>query len=243
MNLGRESLAAVVLALGYALAGGLYWWLLNVPESNALALILSATLVLLLVVASAVTTAGAVAVASGTGRPARQHVGAAIVGFAIGLALFEVLFAITDQGEQWWIRHSGEIDALFLRYGGITRTGWLHTTVEQTVIFGRLMLGLSAVAALVVAGVSGGWRALLHGLRRSVRLVPLAATLAGVLVFVKIVCRLVFWRPRGLPPTWMEPTFVTIKLATLYAVTIAVAAFVLSVHRRHATSSPPAARS
>ena len=232
MNIGREGLAASVLALGYALAGAFYWALLNVPESNALALVLSALLVLSIVVTGAATTAGAIVLGRGTAPEDGHHLGAAIGGFVLGLAIFAALCAMTGETDAWWGAHRGEIDALFLRYGGSTRTGWLHQSESWLSFLLRWALGLSVIAALAAAGARSGTRGLPHGLRAAVRLAPLAATIAGVLIVSEVVWRLAYWRPRRLPPTWMEPAFVAIKLAVLYGLAIAIAAGVLSVHRR-----------
>jgi len=234
MRPGREGLAAGALALGYGLAGALYWALLNVPESSALALALSASLVPLIIGTTAATTAGAVMIANGATRDTWRRMGAAIGGFVIGLAIFAVLWWITGSAETWWENHRGEVDALFLRYGGITRTAWVHQTVAWFTFLTRWALGLSIVTGLVVAGATGGGRTLGRGLRGSVRLASLAATLVGVVIVTDGLWRLVLWRPRRLPPTWMEPAFVTIKLAVLYALAVAIAAFVLGVHRRAA---------
>ena len=238
MSTGREGLAAGVLALGYGLAGALYWALLNVPESNALALVLSASLVLLIVAAAAAATAGAVMIANGATRDTWRHMGAAIGGFVLGLAIFAALWWSTDRADTWWADHRGEVDALFLRYGGMTRTAWLHQTVSWVTFLARWALGLSVVTGLVVAGARGGGHTLRRGIRGSVRLVSLAATLVGVVIVSEGLWRLALWRPTRLPPTWMEPAFVTVKLAVLYALTVAVAAVVLGVHRRAAAEPP-----
>ncbi|MEP7305470.1 MAG: hypothetical protein ABJA98_08145 [Acidobacteriota bacterium] len=234
MRPGREGLAAGVLALGYGLAGALYWALLNVPESNALALVLSAALVPIILGTAAATTAGAVMIANGATRDVWRTMGAAIGEFVIGLAIFAALWWSTGTADTWWTDHRGEVDALFLRYGGMTRTAWLHQAVFWVTFLARWALGLSIVAGLVVAGARGGGRTLRRGLRGSVRLASLAATLVGVVIVTEGLWRLALWRPKRLPPTWMEPSFVTIKLAVLYALAVAVAAFVLGVHRRGA---------
>ena len=239
MRPGREGLAAGALALGYGVTGALSWALLNVPESNALALALSASLVPLIVGTAAATTAGAVMIANGATRDAWRHTGAAIGGFVVGLAIFAVLWWSTGSVDTWWGNHRGEVDALFLRYGGITRTAGVHQTVFWVTFLTRWALGLSVVTGLVVAGATGGGRMLRRGLRGSVRLVSLAATLVGVVIVSEGLWRLALWRPKRLPPTWMEPAFVTIKLAVLYTLAVAIATFVLGVHRR-VTSEPPA---
>jgi hypothetical protein len=232
MNPGREGSAAATLALGYGLAGALYWALLNVPESSVAALALSASLVPLVIVMAAATTAAAVMIAGGATGDTWRRMPAGIGGFVIGVAMFAVLWWITGRVDAWWTVHRGEVDALFLRFGGITRTSWLHQTVSWIAFLARWALGLSIVASLVVAGARGGGRTLRRGLRGSVRVRSLTVTAAGVVVFTEALWRLALWRPERLPPTWMEPAFVTIKLTVLYGLAIGVAAVVLGIHRR-----------
>ena len=91
-------------------------------------------------------------------------------------------------------------------------------------------------SALSFGGLAG--RTFRRGLRRSVDLASLAATLIGVVIITEGLWRLAMWRPERLPPTRMEAAFVVIKLTVLYAMTIAVASAVLAVHRRAADEPP-----
>jgi hypothetical protein len=233
----REGLAAGVLALGYALAAALYWALLNVPESNGLALALSASLVPLIVGTSAVATAGAVMIASGATTDLRHRMRAAIGGFVAGLAIVATLWWATGRADGWWSAHRGEVDALFLRHGGMTRTRWLHQTVFWVTFLVRWALGMSVLAALVVAGASGGRHPFRRGLRSSVHVAALSTTMVAVVIVTGGLWRLAWWRPRSLPSTWIEPAFVTLKLTVLYALVVGLAACVLGVHRRTAGSA------
>ena len=118
------------------------------------------------------------------------------------------------------------------RYGGMTdggRTDVFWVTFRS----GGPRASTSRVWSSLEQG--GGYAG---GLRGSVRLASLAATLVGVVIVTEGLWRLALWRPKRLPPTWMEPAFVTIKLTVLYAVAVAVATFVLGVHRR-AAGEPP----
>jgi hypothetical protein len=223
--------ASIVLAAGYALGGALFWGLLNVPESNALALALSALLVLLVGLTAGATTAFAAAVSLDTGfRPAARRVVAALPAFAIGLAIFAFLWWMTGRAEAWWTMHAGEVDALIISRTGVTRTALLHGAVSWMLWFVRWVVGLSAIAALVVAAIDRGAAALATGLRLALRGVPLLAATIGALVVSQGLWAGVFWAPRGLPANWAETVFVGTKLVVLYTLATLVAAAVLRVY-------------
>jgi hypothetical protein len=226
--------SASTLGVGYAAVAALYWALLNVPESSVLALTLSAALVLLMVVTAGTTTAVASAFSQhATASRAVRRVAPALPGFVGGLTVFVILWWLTGTADAWWRAHLGEMDALLVRYLGVTRTGWLHEAVLWTIWLARWVLGLSAIAGLVTALT--GARGVPSGLRASLRLAPLTAVTLGVVVVSEGLWRLVYWRPRRFPSTWIEPPFVVAKLAVLYALTAVIAALVLDVHRRAAS--------
>ena len=75
----------VVTILGASLAGGAYWELLRVPESNVLALLLSALLVLLGALILGVTIGTVIAIAGGAAPRAALGRGVrALPGFLLG---------------------------------------------------------------------------------------------------------------------------------------------------------------
>jgi hypothetical protein len=230
--------AAAVLAVGYAITLGLFWALLNVPESSVPALALSAALALLVAVAAGLTTASAATLVAGAAfsPPASREIGRralrALPGFLAGLMIFAALWWITGSADDWWRAHRGEVDALFLRYLGTGRTALVHEGVSQTTWLVRWALGLSAVAGLVAAGTIGGTRAAARGLRAAVRIVPLLVTAIAALVVGKGLSRLVYWRPKAIPPNWIEAAFVAIKLSVLYLLAIVMAAIVLAAFQR-----------
>ena len=228
----RFSRSAAALAVGCLLIAGFYWALLNVPESNVLALSLSALLVLLTVAAGGVTTGAALALAQAASfREAIRRAAASLPGFAAGLVVFGVIWWATGTADAWWRANRGEIDALFIRYAGLERTGWLHQAVSWLLFLLRWALGSSVVIAFTAEGGSGGRLAVGRSFR-SIRLVALAAACAGVIAVTQVVWRVAFWRPSGLPPTEVELVFVATKLALLYALAIAVATAVLWAHVR-----------
>ena len=237
--------AAGVLAIGYAITLGLFWALLNVPESSVPALALSAALAVLVAVAAGFTTGSAAALVAGaafspptasTPLASLREIGRralrALPGFLAGLMIFGVLWWITGSADDWWRAHRGEVDAVFLRYLGTGRTALMHEGVFQTTWLVRWALGLSAVAGLVAACTIGGIRAAAGGLRAAVRIVPLVVTAIAALVVGKGLSRLVYWRPKAIPPNWLEPAFVAIKLSVLYLLAIVMAAIVLAAFQR-----------
>jgi hypothetical protein len=223
--------ATVTLAIGAAAAGGLFWALLNVPESNVMALTLSAGIIATMVAVSGLAIGAAAAFVQRT--PLRQIGGraaATLLHFAIGLLLFAMLWLITGSATNWWTAHRGEIDAVILRYLGRTETAWLHTSAFWAFWLIRWALGLSFVAGLVSAGVSGGVRGIARGLRLSVALAPLAVATVVVLLVARGLWPITYWRPGSLPPTWVQPAFAAVKLGVLFLLASSLAAIVLIVY-------------
>ena len=120
----------VATLLGVSLAGLAYWELLRVPESNVIALLLSAALVLAGTLVVGITVGTVVALAGGA--PARSALARgvrALPGFLIGaLVLLALVWLTGSIGEQWTL-HRGEIDALFLRYAGTDRTAGVRSSI------------------------------------------------------------------------------------------------------------------
>ena len=223
--------ASAVLAIGYALGGALFWGLLNVPESNALALAVSALLALLVAVTVGATTAFAAAVSLEAGyRAAARRALASLPAFAAGLAIFVVLWWVSGRAEGWWNAHAGEVDALIISRTGITRTALLHRSVFWALWFLRWVMGLSVIVALVVAAIDRGPAALATGLRLALRGRPLLAATVAALVVSQGLWATAYWAPGALPANWAEPLFVGTKLAVLYALAALVVATVLRVY-------------
>ena len=227
--------SALTLGVGYTAVAGLFWALLSVPESNVLALTSSLALVVALVAAAGVTTGGAAAFGhDAAAREAARRSMAGLPGFVAGLLVFAALWWLTAGADTWWRAHRGEADALWLRYVGSSRTGPLHALVEWTLWLARWVLGPSIVAGLVSVGTLGGVRSTVKGLRTAFGLAPLAVAAAGALVISQGLQRLAYWRPKMLPPNWLEPTFAAVKLFAIYASLAVIGAAVLGVHGRAA---------
>ena len=219
------------LVAGHAAVGGLYWLLLQVPESNALMLGLSALLVLV-----AVYLLGLVQVAGWRILGAGDSFGRAIAEglrrawlVVFPLAVFLVFWWVSGAGQDWWGAHAGEIDAWFIASLGWTNTGWVHRTADYILAFIRYGLGvalsvslLAAIAAVGAGGIGAGWW-LRGALGWRYLLVVVAALIAG--------CALpwygVYWRPTSLPPTWVQPAFAAVKLFVLFLVGNVAWAFIL----------------
>lgn len=216
----------MAVALGGAvLAAATYWALLNVPESNVLALALSLLLVILIVLILGLTTAVVAGHAGGRSlREALQWAVRRLPMFVLGVVAFAAIWWITSFIESQWSLHSGEIDALFLRYGGTANTGWLVATATWVLWLVRWGIGLAVVAALV-AGRPG----------LVVAAKPLGATvlalLAGWVLWMGV-----YWRPRSLAPTSMEMAFVIAKVGVLTLAGTALAVAVLTVFAREGAS-------
>jgi len=236
MNARRPALATATLALGGAVAAGLFWALLNVPESNLLALTLSAALLLAIVATLGGIIAASSAIADGAGVAgvARRSI-AAMPAFALGVIVFAALWWLTGAIDAWWRAHRGEIDAVSIRYLNLARTQSLHQAVFLIIWIVRWVIGLSVVAALATTAAARGAHAAGAGLRNAVRPAPIAAGLAAALLLTGL-WRLVYWRPARLAP-WLEPTFVAAKLAVLYLAAVSIVALALAVHRRAARAS------
>lgn len=237
MSARRFVMATVTSAIGYAIAAGLFWALLNVPESSVLALTLSALLGFVAVAAVGAATAATAAVADGapSGDAVRRSV-AALPAFVVGLAIIGTLWWLTGAIDGWWLAHRGETDALFIRYLNVTRTRPLHQAVALALWIVRWVIGLSTVAALVTTAVVRPAAGLLGGIRNAVTIASLVTTLAIAGLLARA-WPIVYWRPARIAP-WLEPTFVTLKLALLYAAASAVVALGIVVMRRVAASRP-----
>ncbi len=224
----RQVLTNVVVTLaGAALAAGAYWGLLNVPESNVLALGLSALLVILAVVLVGLTLAAVLAHAGGRSlRQALTQAPRRLPHFLLGVVVFAGLWALTAFIQSQWGLHQGEIDAMLLRYAGTANTAWLFTSVSWVLWVVRWGLGLA-----IIGGLTAGRPAL------AVSGLPLGATIAALLTWWAM-SGLAYWRPRAIPADSAEIIFVAAKLGVLALVSALLVVAVLTVYaRRTATSA------
>ncbi len=227
--------AAVVFLIGSLVLAGVYWGLLNVPESNVLALLFSAALVVVLAVGIGFTigTATGAGASLEIGQAVRRATGALPV-FSAGLVIFGLLAVATVSFDGWWAAHRGEVDAVAVRYANITATTPLHTAVAWASWLVRWVIGLSFVVALVVASVLRSDVNRPNGLRLAVTALPLGAAAIGVLLVTQGLWRVAPWRPQSLPATRAEVYFSAAKLGLLYLVAVVIATAVLAVYLRSA---------
>ena len=238
----------VWLLAGHAVVGGLYWSLLLVPESNAWMLTFSALLVALVVVAFGwVETAAAL---TWTGRyPFGSRMRRALRGvpaMVVGIVVFGLVWWLTGWVLGWADDHRGEIYAALMARFGWTRTGWVHATIAWAVWVVRYPIGLSLGLAPLVAAAVDGFPALLRlgWVLRALAPVRLALTAVCLLAFVWLPWHAVYWRPKALPATWLQPAFVTAKLLIIYVLMNVGWALILKTaawgSARPAAAAPPA---
>ena len=237
MSTRSVSIGLLLAVVGAAATAGVFWALLNVPESNAFALVLSAGLVALLAILAGYTTSVVLAALDGaTVVDAARRGPMGLPGFLLGLAVFCALWFVTVAIDDQWTLHSGEIDALLLRYAGTANSRWLHTSISWLLWLVRWGVGLAVVCGVTTSrvkrlGVGRGF-----GLASSP--LPLGATVAGLLVGYGL-WSLVYWRPTGLPADTAELLFVSVKLSALLLLGALIVVLVLHTFAR--TAAPDAA--
>lgn len=234
----RTLLVASWLAAGAALVAALYWLFLNTPESNVLMLSVSALLVLLMIALAATVANVAVLIALGGPLGSSVAVGARRAGWCLVVAVpLAALIWVVLLGDAWVARHAGEISAWF-----IARSGWaditpLFTAQRYVSVWLRWVLlpvaALAALASFLRRDTDGrrGWLRATWCWRTL-----LIATLAFV-VLVVLPWRAAFWRPEGLPHTWIEPTIAAAKLAVVAALMAIGFAIMVVAAARHAFQS------
>ena len=214
----RLPLVVLWLLGGHACAFGLFWLLLQVPESSTPMLIVSLLLAIAVVAVAAVVNAGAAGAWNLELRFGR--------GLAVGTrrswsvlaaaALFAGIWVITGALFDWHAGIRGQVDAVAIARTGSPNTAWMHAAVHWVLQFVRWSLGLSLAAALlgwlVRHGAASarqiGWlRAGLHPRRW------LLITIWFVLLVVMPWSQ-VSWRPAALS-LGLEPWFVTAKLSLI----------------------------
>lgn len=222
MTIRRFSALTAWLTAGHALVFGLFWLLLQVPESNVLMLLASALLVLAM--------AAAVAVTEGVGlawwqpesgwRGAIRHALPALAAALPALVVFALVWVATARGATAWTARQGEIDAWLMLHLGWTRTAALHGAIAWLVAFVRYAVGLSLSLTILWVAQRDGLKALARPawLRRAVsplRLVLVALCLYAGLWLPWLAAS---WRARWVAPNWQEPLFVAVKLGVLFLV-------------------------
>ena len=225
--IGRLLRTALSLLLGALVVFGLYWLLLNTPESNALALISSAVLVVLIIASAALFVNTALGLAAGTPLAASVAAAANGVHWVVVAAVPALLlwWAIV-RADRWVVDHAGEINAWFIaRYGWSDISSlfraevWVSRWLRWSLI---PLIALALAGALLdggVPGVAGRWR-------RALGLRSLAIAVLAFIVLVALPLPLITWRPQ-LPPTWLEPAAAAARLGAVAILWIAGAALLV----------------
>ncbi len=216
----RRLLAVTLwLFVGHAALGGLYWALLNVPESNVLALSLSALIVLLLVVGACIVDV--------TGliwlrpewrfRAALARSVRVLPVFLLALAMWWAVSWFVGRYEARYLVSKGELDAWLIAHFNITRSAWMQRLIPILFAFVRDVLGTSLAVSLVAAAAVGSFfdifrfRWLLRALS-PVQLVIIAVAVAGL---IWLPWQGAYWRPSWIHSSSMELAFIVAKLTVL----------------------------
>jgi hypothetical protein len=215
--IARVVKAALWLLVGHALLGGVYWGLLNVPESNVVMLAVSALLSLLLLVGAAVVQATAVGMVAPAVTPrSMAALAASVPAFVIAAAIWLAVSWLAGWLDARHTAHAGEIDAWLIAHGDWTRTAWLHRGIGIVIWILRYVLGVSLAVGFFVTWV-------LDGVSEAIRPRRFIAALgwkrllfvaAAIVVLVWLPWRAAYWRP-SMPSTFVQPLFAAVKLGLI----------------------------
>ena len=232
--------SSLVLAGGSLLAGAGFWALLNVPESNVIALLLSLTLAMLVAAVAGMTMSLVLS------RQPKESLLAAVRrsipglgGFLIALAAVAALWLASASAMDAWNGRRGEIDAAILYRTGVTNTAWLHQVFAWTMWSVRWLLGISLVAGVTAATAAGGLKALGAGVKLALRLRPLATLGVALGIIGGAVWPAALWRPRWLPADSVEVVFAAVKLGVLYAAALILVTYALRTYSRESAAALP----
>ncbi len=212
--------AVAWLTLGHAAWLGLFWALLNVPESNAWMLALSAGIVVAMIALACGLYTSTVHWLRGATTPVNalrsgfRRWAPAIVGAALGGLLWWAGRAAADAAAA----HAGEIDAWMISQFQRTQTVGLHRVLG--VLCGILQYVVApavGVTALCVAQFEGlaalrSW----SWLGRALSVRAMSQTAVAVFALIWAPWQLAYWRPDVLPPNAAELAFAALKLGAVF---------------------------
>lgn len=227
----RLALVTAWILVGTALTAGVYWAVLNTPESTILAVITSVVLLLAALVLLGVTVNGAILMwSNGPSQSALRHALWRAPAVIPALLIVIAIWWLVSHAETWVALRNGPINAWFIARFGWDDMSWLFTGLRYGALWMRWV-----IAALLAVWVMA---TLVHGVkfRLSVTRVALA-TLWFALLIALPWAYLVPWRPSWVPPTSMELAFSIVKLAVAAGLLAAGAALVI----REASPRSPAA--
>lgn len=240
----RLALVVAWLVGGHAVLAGLYIWLLQVPESSAWMLALSALLALAVAAGLLVAQSGALLLWTGALPVRRAAATGARRSFALvpAVVLFGVAWWLGSRLDEWHASNRGPIDASLMARFNWAETGAVHRLVDWAVFALRYVIGGSLTLALAAVGVQHLFSAAGRALARALHPRTLALVAGAELLLIVLPLRHVYWRPDSLPPTGAETAFVIAKLS---AITLLVATgwalLLLAGTRAASLSGAPAA--
>lgn len=210
------ALTALWLLAGAALAGALYWTLVNTPDSNALMLAGSALLALAILAVGAVTVGGAVRLtqdggwSSGIPRAGLS----AFPWFVLSLVPLALIIWLAGRADAWLMSKSGEISAWFIARFGWADVSWLMNGAHLVLAWLQWIVGPWLGLTLLAAALDRTRDIPLarRWIARACRWRSLALATLWFLLLLALPWQLALWRPGGLPPTWVEPALAAARL-------------------------------
>lgn len=240
----RLILVVLWLVAGHAVVAGLYVGLLQVPESNAWMLALSALLALavvagMLVVVSVALSLWTVALSfwSAAARGARRS-----LALVPAVVFFGLAWWVGGRLDEWHAATRGPIDASLMARFNWAEPGALHRAIDWAVFALRYVIGGSLALALAAAGVQHRLSDAGRALARALHPRALALVAGAELLLVVLPLRYVYWRPDGLPPTGVEAAFVAAKLVVITLLVATGGALLLFAGTRAAAGASPGPR-
>lgn len=209
---------AVILA-GAGMAGGLFWAFLNTPESTAITLAISLVLVVALLTVLGATFGVTLTAWGGGWRILRREtLVRGVIYFVPALLLVVVGWLAVGSAIGRLTARSGEISAWFL-----VTFDWqdVRPLIRAAVLFGEwLRWVVIPFAALIWLGraIAGRWQTAAPYAWRpqasaAVRLL-LVTAIAALTLWAPLAYGL-YWMPRSLPQTWIEPAIAAAKLSAI----------------------------
>lgn len=227
--------ATLWLMLGHALAGSAYLSLIHTPESNVLMLAVSLTLVLFGLTLLVWTSASAARALHAGSAPWHgwRGVMSSLPSVLVAVLVVGLLCWLAGTLGDAWSARAGEVDAVAIAAGDVTRTAWLHAAVRWAVVLVQWVVVPVWLAASLVWAAAYGSRHVfsMKWLIAGLTLRTLVVAVCAVLL-VWVPWRFVYWRPTGVSSTTLELAFTGIKLTGVYAAANLAWALVLDAAAR-----------
>jgi hypothetical protein len=227
----RLALATSWILIGSALTASLYWLFLITPESTIWTLIASALLALAALATAGLTASGAIAMWSY--GASREGIGRAVRAIPAAIPAALIVFGaawVAAQTQTWIAMRGGAINAWFIARFGWDDVTWLFNGIRYTILWVQWVLAALLAVSLIAAVVVSGWPAVGRAawLGRALRPRTLVmVTLWSVVLIALPWMYLVPWRPKQLPASSLELTFIVAKLSVA-AIALAIGAALIA---------------